>query len=121
MQVKKLMNVIFLAGVVILGACEYATITPDVPSPTQTVSFSNDLIPFFQISCAGCHKSGGPAPDLTSANAYQSLVSNNMFVPNNAAGSILYQKVSTGSMVQYSNATSTQLVKNWINQGGKNN
>jgi hypothetical protein len=119
---KKLLNFGFFLGIVLLAACEYETIIPDVPSPDVPVSFSTDLIPIFNKSCNGCHAAGGPKPDLTPANAYNSLVENNEFIPNNADQSILYLKCTpSGSMAPYINASELQLIKNWINQGGKNN
>ncbi len=103
-----------------LASCKYAKIVPDVPSPNTPVSYATDIQPIFTKGCT-CHKAGGPLPDLSAANSYQSLTTNNMVVAGNAAGSILYQEVSTGGMSAYCDAASAGLIKNWINQGALNN
>jgi len=120
---KKFLNILSVLLVLsALAACKYATIVPDVPPADQTVYFSTDLQPTFTSNCASCHKSGGPKPDLTAGNSYQSIITNNQVVPGNADNSILYQKIiSGGSMSAFSNSQFTGLVKNWINQGAKDN
>ena len=103
-----------------LASCKYATIIPDVPSPNIPVHFAADIQPVFNARCVGCHRSGGHDPDLTAGNSYNSLISNNLVVAGNAASSVLYQKITTGTMSGYCDATSAGLIKNWINQGAKN-
>src|SRR5215472_7914240 len=56
---------------------------------TTTVSFSKDILPIFSTNCAlsGCHVPGGHVPDLTAANAYQSLTTGGYVTagdPNNS-------------------------------------
>lgn len=119
---KKLLNLLTVLLVLsTLAACEYAKIVPDVPSPSTPVSFATDIQSIFNAKCVGCHKPGGPMPDLLASGSYQSLMSNNLVVAGNAANSILYQKVSAGSMSGYPDATEVALIQNWINQGAKNN
>lgn len=119
---KKIINVLSLF-LVLSGfiSCEYATIVPDTPSPNVPVYYKTDIQPYFNKQCVSCHKSGGPKPNLVAGSSYQSLMSNNMVVAGNADNSILYQKISTGSMSGFSDATSNGLVKNWINQGALDN
>ena len=118
---KKLINLLSILLVLsALAACEYAKIVPDVPSPNIPVSFTTDIQPIFNKGCT-CHIPGGPLPNLTAGNSYASLTTNNFVVAGNAASSILYQEVSTGGMSGYCDATSAGLIKNWINQGAKNN
>ena len=118
---KKLINLLSVLLVLAsLAACEYAKIVPDVPSPNTPVSFATDIQPIFNKGCT-CHKPGGPSPNLTAGNSYESLMTNNLVVAGNAASSILYQEVSTGGMSAYCDATSAGLIKNWIDQGAKNN
>ncbi|MEI6884844.1 MAG: hypothetical protein WCO02_10175 [Bacteroidota bacterium] len=119
---KKVIN--FLSLLLVISAfisCEYATIVPDVPSPNVPVYYKTQIQPFFNDKCVSCHKSGGPKPDLSAANSYQSLMTNNLVVAGNADNSILYQKISTGSMSGFSDPTNNGLVKNWINQGALDN
>ncbi|MCX6287850.1 MAG: hypothetical protein NTY96_12110 [Bacteroidetes bacterium] len=118
---KKLINLLSLLLVLYaLAACEYAKIYPDIPSPSTPVSYSTDIQTIFNKGCT-CHKPGGPAPDLAAGSSYQSLMDNNLVVAGNAASSVLYQKVTTGSMSSYCDATQAGLIKNWINQGALNN
>ena len=46
----------------------------------EVVSFSADIQPIFNEGCnnAGCHATGGIAPDLTPANAYADLFAKNL-------------------------------------------
>jgi hypothetical protein len=46
---------------------------------------------------------------------------NNLVVAGNASSSVLYQEITTGAMSAYCDATSSGLIKNWINQGALNN
>jgi len=121
---------IFLAGMVLtvfsgLGACTYDTIkyTP-VETPT-VVSFSNDIIPVFESGCAlsGCHASGNIPPDLSAVNAYNSLMLGGYVETDTtmAEQSIIYQKITTGSMAKYATDQDRALILKWIEQGAQNN
>ena len=117
---KKLINLLSVLMVLaVLVSCEYAKIYPDVPSPSTPVSYATDIQPI--LSGCTCHVPGGPAPDLRAGKSYQSLMDNNLVIAGDAASSILYQKVSTGSMSGYCNSTDAGKIKNWINQGALNN
>jgi hypothetical protein len=121
---KRVIRTFFVLSVVLVfSACEYATIHPPVQDPNVPVSFKNDLQPLFESqNCVPCHKTGGTLPDLTAGNSYQSIMSNNMVVPGNAAASVFYQKISSGgSMSAYSSAELNGKTLNWINQGAKDN
>jgi len=125
MQKKKFFNLVsILMGILFLSACEYATITPDVPSPDQKVHFQADIIPIFNNGCnhVGCHNATGPKPDLTVTGAYQSLMDNHMVVPGKSGESILYTALQPGGVMStYGNAKNNALIKNWIDQGAENN
>jgi len=49
---------------------------PIIIDPVDTISFSTEIIPLFEISCSFsiCHSPGGVDPDLTPSNAYNSLI-----------------------------------------------
>ena len=97
------------------------------PVITKTVSFANDLIPIFGKSCSlsGCHATGGHVPDLSAANAYNSLKTGNYFNTNQPEKSEIYlwltgkktTQMPVGGMRKDINA----MVIAWIKQGAKNN
>ena len=96
----------------------------DEPIP-EVVSFSEDLIPFFETSCtntAGCHDTGDIPPDLTEEFGYISLTTGGYINTNNPEQSLLYTKIAPGgSMEKYSTSRDTQMVLKWIEQGAENN
>jgi len=95
----------------------------DDPIP-EDPSFSEDLIPFFETSCAttGCHNTGGIPPDLTEDFAYASLTNGGYIDTDNPEQSLLYTKIAEGgSMEQYSTPRDTEMVLRWIEQGAENN
>jgi hypothetical protein len=87
---------------------------------TDTISFSQDILPIFSAQCEVCH-SGSTPPDLRANKAYNSLINGNYVIPEDADNSILYQEMKTGGMKVYTNAANTKLVKRWIDAGAKNN
>jgi len=124
MQKLVLINCIsILVGIFFLTACEYAKIEPEPVNTSDTVSFSLNVQPIFTRCNSGpCHTSSGPKPDLTPANAYQSLMDNAFVIPFNGAGSILYTCLNTGGvMASYGNSKDNTTIKTWIDQGAKNN
>jgi hypothetical protein len=94
---------------------------------TRTVTFGNDLIPIFNASCnsSGCHSSGGKAPDLTSANAFNALNSGNYINISEPQNSELYLWMTgkKGSPMPLSGPDKeyNSLVLAWIKQGANNN
>ncbi len=127
---KSLVGII-LVGCIILfllpGCYKDKTVIIDSgPAITRTVTFSNDIIPIFSKSCAlsGCHISGGHVPDLSTANAYNSLKVGNYFNTNNPEGSVIYLwltgKKSTQMPVGGLDKNINAMVLAWIKQGAKN-
>jgi hypothetical protein len=120
-QMKKVISILSLFLVIFaMASCKYSTIVPDVPNPDVPVSYSAEIQPIFDQNCVKCHKTGSTMPDLTAANSYKSLMDNQMVIAGDAANSILYTEV-IGGMQAYCDATSAGKIKNWINQGAKNN
>lgn len=121
-------NIFNIAGILLvlyfLGACEYATIQPDIPPPPppgDSTSYSLKIQPFFNQQCAGCHN-GSVAPDLREGKSYQSLLDNQMVVPFQPDQSIIYTCLLTGkSMAPYGNPVDNANIKYWIEEGAKNN
>ncbi len=92
--------------------------------PIVDVSFSEDLIPYFETSCAyaGCHNTGGIPPDLTEEFAFTTLTNGDYIDTDNPEQSLLYTKIAEGgSMERYSTPRDTQMVLQWIIEGAENN
>jgi hypothetical protein len=121
----------FLAGftmLLLIGCYKDKTVYFDTGAEiTRPVSFANDIIPIFNNSCSlsGCHISGGKSPDLSGANAYNSLSVGNYYNTTAAESSTIYQwmtgKKSTPMPVGGINKDYNALVLAWIKQGAQNN
>jgi hypothetical protein len=119
-------NIPFLIMIILLlsSCANYEKPLLDEPIPEE-VSFSDDLVPYFETSCtytAGCHDTGDIPPDLTEEFGYNSLITEGYVDPDNPPQSLLYTKVAPGgSMERYSTSRDTQMVLRWIEQGAINN
>jgi hypothetical protein len=121
-----LITVLMLA---ISGCYKTTTIVKDPGSDiTTALSFSNDIIPIFQKNCAlsGCHVSGGHAPDLTSTNAYSSLINGSFVKANDPDNSVIMlwltgKKSPVMPLGSGPNPDINAKVSAWINQGAQNN
>jgi hypothetical protein len=88
---------------------------------TDTIRFSEDIIPIFNSNCVVCHKGSTP-PDLREAQAYSSLISGGYVIANDAENSELYKALKPGgSMKNYISSNQLALIKRWINAGAKKN
>ena len=123
MKIFRVLMFFALAGF-FLCSCEYEWIQPEkVPIP-DNVSFSADIMPIFNNGCNTnvCHGSGGSPPDLTEANAYNSLITGGYVDTDTPEASIIYTTMTTGSMVSYvQNPGDPELILAWIEQGAENN
>jgi hypothetical protein len=124
-----LVSAVFLLAVVFTPGCYEGTVV-DLRSDleiTGDVSFSADVIPIFENSCSisGCHNTGGIAPDLSTANAYNSLSNGGYLDINNPEASSLYGYVSgalTPAMpIGGADPVIAATVLAWIQQGAQNN
>ncbi len=93
---------------------------PATPDLTRTIDFAADVQPIFTANCVGCH--GGAAPlsglDLTAGVACDNLHNGGYVAASDSAGSLLYQKLSTGgSMATYLSPVEAEVVGAWIDQG----
>ena len=121
----------FLAGftlLMLIGCYKDRTVSSDTGAEiTEAVSFKSDIITIFNNSCnvSGCHNTGGKAPDLTSANAYNSLMNGNYINTENPETSELYQwmtgKRASPMPLSGINKDYNALVIAWIKQGALNN
>ena len=122
---KRLFRLLFLSGtlLILLTACEYDFIVPappiPVPAADDTISYAQDIQPFFNKKCASCH-SGSIAPNLSAGQSYAAL-SASFIVAKSPETSELYSVCKPGgSMAAYTSAAELQLLYRWIYKGAKN-
>ena len=109
-------------------SCYYDEMPPEavIPIP-DVVSYSDDIQPLWDQDCVSCHKAGATAPDLSAANSYSALVTNNKYViPGNATGSKLHKSlVGDGAAIMPTagkwSDSKIALVDKWITDGALNN
>ena len=125
---KSFLYFLLFAFGLLLDACTYDFIVKEELPPVDTtvpVSFATKIAPIFisnQYQCISCHKTGGTAPDLSAANAYNSInVAKYIDKTTPASSRILtIPGSSSHSWAKYS-AAESQLILTWIQQGAKNN
>lgn len=124
---------LFLVGTLVIQACrkDFTMPAAGVVVPTGSVSFDSTILPIFTANCAksGCHVTGGQAPDLTAANAYNQLTGLG-YVPQDdtldadAKASTLYKMITSTSkpMPPTGSLSPTQIgqILAWIKQGSQN-
>ena len=130
---KKILAALILAVTVVVivpGCYKVATVEIDnTAAVTKTVSISKDLVPVFTKNCSlsGCHTSGGHIPDLSPANAYNSLIKGNYTDNSTPSNSKLYLWLTGNEDIQMPMGAANDpsningLVLAWITQGSKNN
>jgi hypothetical protein len=128
LRIKTVMGALITATILLLasGCYKDMTVVSETGDEiTRTVSFSSDIIPIFNSDCngSGCHSSGGKAPDLSAANAYNAL--GNYINTSDPAKSELYLwmtgKKGIPMPVSGINKDYNALILAWIKQGGNNN
>lgn len=117
-----------LTMLLLIGCYKNKTVIFDTGEEiTRQVSFTSDIIPIFNSSCniSGCHSAGSKAPDLTVANAYNSLTNGGYINTGDPQVSELYLwmtgKKGTTMPVGGINKDFNALVIAWIKQGAQNN
>jgi hypothetical protein len=119
---KLILFIMLVAGMSLMQSCQYEWIDPIDPEIPEVVSFSTDIIPVFAEGCDGCHKAGGPPPDLTSANAYSSIMAGNYVNTASPETSVLYTVcIPGGSMYSYTSVGDADIILKWIQEGALNN
>ncbi len=109
-----------------ISSCEWTKIEPVSVMP-ENVSFATDIIPIFNQSCntSGCHNSGGIHPDLSEANAFNSLNGSDLIDLSKPENSTLYKRMTDVqnpmpiSGILPESATNKILV--WIQEGANDN
>jgi hypothetical protein len=114
----KIFCILFIVGVA-MTACTWEEIKPQKVSTPDSVKFSLSIQPIFSANCAksGCHIKGVQAPDLSLGDAYTSLIYYGYVDTDFPESSILYQKITTGSMKDKATDTDRALILKWIQQG----
>jgi hypothetical protein len=125
---------IALIFISLMVSCEYEVIEialPPAPPPVDTtdstaykISFAQAIAPIFtNDNCVTCHN-GSMVFDLSEANAYNSIISNDLVVPFDPTASIIYTypHPSIGSHnSKYSSVAETDSIALWIYQGALDN
>jgi hypothetical protein len=121
-------NILLAVVILLVGlttGCYYDIVKPADPNaPPQNVSFSGDLQPIFDASCAtsGCHD-GAHEPTLTPEESYNSLMSGGFVNTAIATESTLYKELASGSMPPTGKLPpdQIQMVLDWVKIGAPNN
>ncbi len=118
-----------LLSIVLVSSCQYDILVKPTPPPppTDTISFVKDVEPIFNNSsnCTACHNTGGQAPDLTTGNAFNSIISMGLVNTSDPASSAIYwtpdpDNSSSHTWKKYTDAQAQYVLK-WIKQGALNN
>lgn len=126
---NKILKLISKAAVLVLllslTGCYYDEVLEEISVPVPTeISFANDIQPIFTESCVQCHPAFS-APDLTVGNSYAAITNGTYIVPNDVAGSLLYQRMIDNANPMPPNGklatAKLNLVKAWIEKGALNN
>jgi len=125
---KKIFQIlIIVCGGLLLNSCYYDAFPEydviDDETNNDNVSYQSDIVPLF-AQCVGCHN--GTTPPNLDTNSYSNLL-NSYVIANNADASTLYKSLLGIDGVSLMPPGSKwpdskiNLVKNWINQGAKDN
>ena len=110
-----------------IHSCTYNEYLDEDPIDPNLISFSEDIIPVFNVSCntSGCHGMNEIEPDLSPSNAYDALISGNyidIVVPENSE---LYQWMKGNRNLPMPlagpDAEANAKVLAWITQGALDN
>lgn len=120
---KAIITTLIFAG--IFASCEREYYKPVTISQTDSISFLLDIKPFLASSCAksGCHDAVKKEKGLNfeESEAYTTIMDYSLADTANAEQSLLYTKISTGSMKSYSTPEFTAKILLWIQQGARDN
>lgn len=119
-------GLLFAMGFMLTGCYKDINIPPtvaDPDGPPQAVSYSAELMPLFNSSCAlsGCHLSGGHHPYLNTAVSYNELINGGFVNTDIPKQSILYIMINSDMKTYIPSAADRQKVYDWIRNGAPNN
>lgn len=124
---RNLFNVAIILGsaMMVMHACDYKKIEVDELDPGKIVSFSTEVVTIFNNNdnCTSCHRPGRTQPDLTTDNAYNSIVPRlvNLADPESSKIYDYPHPISSGHGYKKYNLEQASLVLAWIRQGAENN
>lgn len=110
-----------------LGAasCTYTVpVEEEIPPIEDDVLFGQDIEPIFtNQGCISCHAGSGASGglDLSTGNAYASIVANDAVIANDPEGSLIYTRPTVNHYGKQYTAQEAALVEEWINQGALDN
>lgn len=113
---------LFAISFLFFVACEKYSFDPPQLDPNKTISFSGDIIPFFNAKCVSCH-GGSLPPNLSPDKAYSTLKTRGYLssdLTNSPETSKIYTKLAEGHAPNATNLELQTLLQ-WIRQGAKNN
>lgn len=122
---KRFLRLLFLSGTLIamLTACEYDynVPVPHIPAPPadDTISFSQDIQPFFTARCVSCH-AGSTAPNLLTGQSHSALVPTFVVAGTPETSDLYITCKPGGSMAVHTSAANLNLIYRWIYAGAKN-
>lgn len=122
MNLKRSIAVFTLICIFGLASCEYEFIEVGQPDPDIEVSFSEKILPIFSgNNCTACHSAGGSPPNLTTDQAYNSIVPAliNSDTPE-LSRIYLAPSPSSNHAAKYTPAQAASILA-WIKQGALNN
>ena len=114
---------------VLLSACLLFAACDNTP-PNQVKddpSYTADIRPIFNANCVACHSGSGPSGNYDLSTRAGTLGTGSDSVPNVFAGgasvSLLFTRLDAGTMPPSGRLDTTDIynVRNWINQGAKDN
>ncbi len=114
--------ILIVIGSIVIS-CTYDEIKPKKVEVPDVVSFSVNVMPIFDGGCnvVGCHSNGGQPPNLTAPNAFVSLTYYGYVDIVEPEASIIYEKITTGTMKQYATDQDRAIILKWIQQGAEDN
>jgi len=128
---KKLFKFLTVVGLSLFMTSCYYDAYPEEPindgggnNGGVDISYTDQIVPLW-VQCTGCHKAGGDEPNMQD-NSYDNLL-NGYVVPGDAEASDLYKSllgiggISLMPPGSKWSDSKINLVKDWIDQGAKNN
>ncbi len=112
---------ILIAFSLLIGGCKYDFILPEVVPPMANISFATQITPIFTDECTECHKTGGTAPNLTAASAYNQIMAGYVNLTSPEQSKILTFPGSSSHSWKKFTATESATILQWISEGAKNN
>lgn len=116
----------------LLAAC-MGTVTTGLAENTSLISFKGDVQPILQYRCLECHRADGPGVAYSGLNLedYDGLMKGTRFGPVVVPGNAMVSNINVlvegraGIRMPHNRKRLTpceiQVLRDWVNQGAKNN